>query len=70
MEIVEDHGFCFVLYENYLCHNLNGPSVIFTKGDYAGILQYYIYGKWLGNNLSNKEFERLKSIELKKRIFE
>lgn len=73
MKIIENCGFYIAIMddENYgIYHNLNGPGIIFTKGQYAGILQYFIYGEWIGNNLSNKEFEKLKNIELKKRVFE
>lgn len=57
-------------------HNLNGPAYIIINDfnsiplETSGRLQYYIYGRYIGTNLSNKEFERLKSIELKKRIFQ
>lgn len=51
-------------------HNLNGPAFIFLSGPYIGALQYYIYGQYIGKNLSNKEFEKRKNIVLKKLVFE
>lgn len=51
----------------YIFHSLNGPARIYLKD---GVLEYYIYGHYIGTNLSNKEFERLKNIELKKMVFE
>jgi len=63
-------------------HNLDGPAIIFIKpikiehheyckvGSYnAGDLLYYINDEFLGLNLSNEEFKRLKNIILKKIIF-
>ena len=54
-------------------HSLSGPAYIFIKDIFhhkAGELQYWINDKYIRANLSNKEFERLKNIELKKMVFE
>jgi hypothetical protein len=46
-------------------HNLYGPAVI-----YGSKLTYWICGKYIGMNLSDEEFARLKAIRLKELTFE
>lgn len=50
-------------YSHY--HNLNGPAYCNDENSL-----YYIYGDFLGTNLSNKEFEKLKNQYFKKLTFQ
>lgn len=43
-------------------HNISGPAIITASGE----LEYWINGKWLGTNLSNKEFQQ----KIKEEIFQ
>lgn len=76
MEVITKNNYHIQIYdsERKTLHNLNGPALIYIHPikmrALYGKLHYYIYGKCIGINLSNKEFERLKNIELKKRVFE
>lgn len=56
-------------YENGLRHRLDGPAVIIHKNLFASHKLYYVYDHQLGNNLSKKDFERLKNIKLKEVVF-
>lgn len=55
-------------YRNYnkLLSNLDGPSIINEITNYTS---YYVYGKFLGVNLSKKIFEKYKQIALKEHVF-
>lgn len=50
------------IYEKGILHSLLGPSIIYSDGS----LEYRINGKFIGVNLSNKEFKN----KIKKMIFE
>lgn len=51
-----------------LFHNLNGPAYM-LKRYYMNDYHFYIYGKYVGHNLSSEEFEIIKNKELKKIVF-
>lgn len=73
MEEITISNIGILLTYNDKWHSLSGPVYIFIKdfiNHRAGELQYFINNKYIGTNLSNKEFERLKNIELKKMVFE
>ena len=46
---------------NGLTHNINGPALIRK----TGILEYHINGRYIGDSLSNKEFDQ----KIKEMIF-
>ena len=58
----------FIITQNGIAdfHNLNGPA--YDNGD--GYLEYCIYGKYLGINLTNEEFEKRKNQYLKELTFQ
>lgn len=55
-------------YRNYdkVLSNLDGPAIINKKTNFTS---YYVYGKFLGVNLSAKLFEKYKQIALKEHVF-
>ena len=55
-----------------LFHNLNGPAYIPKRIHMGKEYQsnyFYIYGKYIGGDLSSEEFEIIKNKELKKIVF-
>lgn len=50
-------------------HRLDGPAVDRKFGNNYKFNSYYIYGKYIGYNLSDKEFETLKNKILKEYVF-
>jgi hypothetical protein len=61
-------SYFIITYQNGIAdfHNLNGPA--YDNG--GGYLEYYIYGKRLGINLTNEEFEKRKNQYLKELTFQ
>lgn len=55
-------------YRNYnkVLSNLDGPAIINQKTKHTS---YFVYGKFLGVNLSKKLFEKYKQIALKEYVF-
>ena len=47
-------GFYYGDRHSNVLHNLNGPARVFIK---SGILQYYINDTFVGENLSNQQFQ-------------
>lgn len=52
--------------DDKLLSNLDGPAIINKETNYTS---YFVYGKFLGVNLSAKLFEKYKQIALKEHVF-
>lgn len=53
---------------NKKLHRLDGPAIERNYGEFKSY-SYYVYGVYLGYNLSNQEFEDRKNKKLKELIF-